>query len=68
MDARTTAPATPLPSFSARVGALLWARRRKLACVAGVYFVGRSCPWWPEWAQPLCELLTKLLGALGGTA
>lgn len=42
---------------------VLWRRRWKIAGVVLVYALGRSCPFWPEWAQPFCELLMRLARA-----
>lgn len=41
----------------------VWARRWKLLGVAAVYVLGRSCPLWPAWATPACELLHRLARA-----
>jgi hypothetical protein len=42
----------------------LWKRRWKLAGLAALYAIGRSCQYLPEAAQPLCELLVRALGSV----
>lgn len=54
----------PLRVWLDSVGAVIWARRWKIATLIVLAAVARSCEYLPEVLQPACELVVKLARAV----